>query len=92
MKNHNLLLVGALSILLSTSSFVHAEETAIEKTETATNKAVDKVKEIYRNSKGELCELINGKMECMAKDAKNKAKTLSDKAKTKAKELKKKAD
>ncbi len=74
-------------------SFVAAaNETTGEKIQTGANKAGDSVKETYRNAKGELCELVNGKMECAAKQMKYKAQNTMDRTKTKAKELKNKVD
>lgn len=69
-----------------------ANETTGEKIQTGANKAADKTKEVYRNAKGELCELINGKMECAAKRLKYKAQNAADSAETKAKEIKNKVD
>jgi len=52
----------------------------------------DKVKESYRNAEEEVCETINGKIECTVKKVKNAILNTSDKAKTKAKETKNKLD
>jgi hypothetical protein len=79
-------------LLLAFGSMGFAEETTTEKVEATTNKAMDKVKETYRNSKNEICELINGEMKCAVKKVKNKLRTATDKTKTKTKEIKNKID
>lgn len=84
-------LVVTLSLILF-SSFVHAEETTMEKVETSANHAADSVKETYRDAKDKACEMVNGKLECAGKKIKNKAKNLKDKTETKATELKNKID
>lgn len=81
----------ALSVCL-TGSVVFAEETVPEKIQTVTNKSVDKVKETYRNAQDKTCEMIKGKMKCVAKKAKNKAQTAVDKTQTKTKEIINKVD
>jgi hypothetical protein len=70
----------------------YAEETNLEKVETATNKSVDSIKSSYREAKDKACETINGKLQCAGKKLKNGALNLMDKAKTSAKEAKKKVD
>lgn len=84
-------LVVTLSLILF-SSFVHAEETTMEKVETGANHAADSVKKTYRDAKDKACEMVNGKLECAGKKIKNKAKNLKDKTETKATELKNKID
>lgn len=74
--------------LFTFAPVLHAEETTMEKAETVKNKAVDKTKKAYRTAKDEVCELVNGKMECVAKKVKHKAQNLTDDAKTKANEIK----
>ena len=69
-----------------------AAETNSEKLTNDKNKAVDTAKETYRNAKDEICELVNGKMECVAKKIKHKFQTAADKTKTKAKEVKSKVN
>ncbi len=92
MKTQQLLSIGLFSLMLSTGAYAVAEETVAEKANNVANKSADTVREVYRNSKNELCELINGKMECVAKKIRNKARTAADKAKTKAEEVKDKVD
>ena len=86
----NLLKIVTVSIFIMGSAF--AAETVGEKVNTATNKAVDTVKENYRDAKDKTCEMVNGKMECVSKKIKNKARTAADKIKTKAEEAKDKID
>ena len=86
----NLLKIVTVSMFVMGSAF--AAETVGEKVNTATNKTVDTVKENYRDAKDKTCEMINGKMECVTKKIKNKARTASDKTKTKAEEVKDKID
>ena len=69
-----------------------AVETTSEKVTNDKDKAVDTAKETYRNAKDEICELVNGKMECVAKKVKHKLQTAADKAKTKAKDVKSKVN
>ncbi|MBL7544239.1 MAG: hypothetical protein JNL11_10495 [Bdellovibrionaceae bacterium] len=78
-------------VLLAALSSI-AEETVLEKGETMKNKAVDGVKKTYRKGKDEVCEMINGKMECAVKKGINKAKSAADAVGTKATEIKNKAD
>lgn len=80
-------LVMALSLTACAS-----HETPAEKAETASNRAADQTREKYRNSKDEICELVNGKMDCVAQKIENKSKSAWDKTKTKAKEIKNKVD
>lgn len=70
----------------------HAEETVGEKAAATATKAKNTTKEIYRNSKDELCELINGQMKCVAQKVKHKAQNMTDAAGAKAKEVKNKVD
>jgi len=67
---------------------VHAEVTATEKIETSADKAGDSVKKAYRKVKDKTCEMVNGKMECVAKKIKHKAKNAADAIETKATEIK----
>ena len=73
-----------------TSSF--AEESTMEKAETVKNNAVDSVKKTTRDVKDKTCEMINGKMECVAKQVKHSAQDAMDATKTKAKEIENKVD
>ena len=83
---------GLLAASLTFGVCAHAVETTSEKAAAAGNRAVDTTKETYRNAKNEICELVNGKMNCVAKKMKNKLRTAADKSKTKAKEIKNKVD
>jgi len=82
--------VFAMGMGLATIS--HAEETTVEKVQATGNKAADKVKKGARKASDEVCEMVNGKMECMAKKVKHKAQNAVDSIETKAKEEKNKAD
>lgn len=88
----------SLTAFLLASSLVgfsaYAEETALEKANTTANKAGDKVKDAYDNTAHEICKKINGKMDpdCVARNAKNRAKTMKSKVETKAEQVKDKID
>lgn len=73
-------------------AFASAEETTLEKAETAKNKAVDSVKKTARDIKDKTCEMINGKMECVAKQVKHTGQDAMDAAKTKVNEIGNKVD
>ena len=77
---------------MGVSTIAHAEEGVIEKTQTVGNKAADKVKKGARAASDEVCELVNGKMECVAKKVKHKVQNGADAVETKAKEEKNKID
>lgn len=79
-------------LALAFSSFSFAEETTLEKVNTSKNKAVDSVKEGYRNIEDKVCETVNGKSKCIGKKIKHKAETLKDKTETKVQEIKDKID
>ena len=71
-----------------------AEETTMEKANTKANKTIDSAKDTYDKASHEVCKKINGKMdpECVARNAKNRAKTMKSKVETKAEEIKDKVD
>lgn len=92
MKITTSLIVLALSTGLITSSFAHAEETVGEKAAATATKAKNATKKAYRGAKDEVCEMINGKMECLPQKVKHKAENAADSAEAKAKELKNKVD
>ncbi len=81
-----------LCMSLAPIYFATAEETKIEKAETMGNKAADAVKRTYRNAKGEICEVIEGKVNCLAQEVIDKTKNAADSIETKGKETKKKLD
>ncbi len=83
--------VSAL-LVLSLPMITCANETTAEKAETMKNKAVDKVKETYRDAEDRICEMVNGKVECLPQTAENKGKTVTEKVITKAKDEKNKID
>ncbi|MFN3454060.1 MAG: hypothetical protein ACK41T_03815 [Pseudobdellovibrio sp.] len=88
----NLLIASLFIATTSLSTFAFAEETTMEKAENAANKTADSVKKTYRGAKDKVCEMINGKMECVAKKIKHGAQNAADSTETKAKELKNKVD
>jgi len=92
MKYRSLVASGFIAASLAVGFTASATETAGEKATAETNKSIDSAKETYRNAKNEVCELVNGKMHCVAKKMKNKMRTAADKTKTKAKEVKNKVD
>lgn len=82
----------ALTLGLTAGVISQAEETAVEKAEVMKDKAVNTTKRGYRSVKDKACEMVNGKMECVAKKVGSKAKNLTDDAEAKASELKNKVD
>ena len=87
MKNRILSTI-VMASLFTFAPAIHAEETTMEKAETVKINAVDSTKKAYRTAKDEVCELVNGKMECVAKKLKHKAQNATDAVKTKANEIK----
>lgn len=69
-----------------------AEETTMEKGKALANEASDSVKKTYRDVKDKGCEMVNGKMECLAKKVGNKARNLKDSVGTEAEKVKDKVD
>lgn len=88
--NKNMFL--SLVVLLCASSVTFAEETVIEKGETAINKGVDNTKKTYRAAKDKACETVNGKLKCVGKKLKHKAENAQDKVETEATDIKNKID
>jgi len=70
MKYRSLVASGVIAASLGFGFNAGAVETAGEKATAETNKSVDSAKETYRNAKNEICELVNGKMHCVAKKIK----------------------
>lgn len=89
-KKLSAFLTAALLVISPVGAF--AEQSAGEKAKDTMNEAGDEAREAARNAKDEVCEMINGKLECVAKKAVNKGKTLWDKTETEAEELKDKVD
>lgn len=89
MKKISTLTLLCLSLFGAIAS---AEETNLEKAETMKNKAVDSVKKTARDVKDKTCEMINGKMECVAKQVKHTGQDAVDAVKTKANEIGNKVD
>lgn len=86
------LVTYALTASLGFSLSAFAEETKGEKAETAMNKTADNVKKGFRSTKDKTCEMVNGKMECVAKKMKHKVQNAADSVETKANEVKNKTD
>ena len=87
----SLIVYLSLATVLTTNPIL-AEETVGEKISTAGSKAVDGVKKTWRNAKDEVCEMVNGKANCVVKKVVNKIKSSADKIETTAEEAKNKAD
>ncbi len=82
----------AFLMAYGTIGILRAEETKLERAETVKNESIDSTKRTYRTAKDKACEMVNGKMECLGKKMKNRARNLSDRSKTKMKQMKNKAD
>lgn len=74
-------LMAAAFITASSLPVVYAEETAKEKVTEAASDTKKEAKQLGRKVKDETCELVNGKMECVGKKIKNKAKNAGDEVK-----------
>lgn len=83
------IILCAVSLILATGFQAHAEETVVEKAQTGANKAGDGMKKAYRGAKDKVCEMVNGKMECVAKKMKHKMQNAGDAVETKVEEVKK---
>ncbi len=92
MKRRNLLVATLFAATLGISMIASAEETTMEKVETATNKGTDKIKKGYRKGKEKGCEMMNGKMECAGQKMKHGVENGMDTMGTKVEEVKKKTD
>jgi len=68
--------VGALTYAPTS----HAEETMTEKAAEVGRDVKTGTKKAYRNMKDKTCEMVNGKMECVAKKAKHKMQNAADEA------------
>lgn len=92
MKKNILLNACILALAFGFGLTTFAEETVVEKAETAVDKTTDAAKRAYRKGKDEACPIVDGKVNCLAKKVKHKVKNASDKAKTKANEIKNEND
>lgn len=90
--NRKLIIATVFAIGAGLTTIAQAEETMGEKAQHIGNKAADSVKKGARKVQDETCEMINGKMECIAKKVKHKAQNAGDAIETKAKEEKNKID
>ncbi len=89
-KTLKYLLVATGLTLSGLSSW--AEESNVEKVQTAKNRAIDATKKAYRGAKNKLCPTVNGKVECAKDKMVNKANNVIDKAETDAIEQRNKID
>lgn len=71
---------------------MYAEETVAEKAKYQVNRAADEVAEDYRDAKAATCKTFSSKGECIAREAKYKAKDLKDKIETESQRVKDKVD
>ena len=92
MKKTKLIKASLFVVALSFGTNIYAEETATEKIESSVNKTADGVKKTYRKAKDKTCEMINGKMKCIAKKIKNESKNLKDNVETQSTEIINKID
>ena len=74
-------LAAACTLSFAGLSSAYAEETVGEKVKEGWQDTKKNAKQTWRNAKGELCEMVDGKAQCMAKRAKNKAKNAGDEVK-----------
>lgn len=85
--------IFALGMAFSSAAhYAHAEETVGDKVKEGYQDAKKGVKRTWRNAKNEVCEWVNGKVECAAKKLANEAKNAADEVKDKADDVKKKVD
>lgn len=96
MKNIKKNLVMTCCALMAVTSFAFADaskktvtERAGETVSETYQDTKDGVKKTYRKVEDKTCEMINGKMECVAKKVANKTKNAADEVKDKANDVKK---
>ena len=72
--------LAATTVLLGsfTTSYVHADETVKEKVSEVASDSKRAMKKGARKVKDETCEMINGKMKCVAKKIKHSAQNAGD--------------
>lgn len=92
MKMNSMIVTGCFLMAAAFAGGLHAEETTMEKAGTKVDEGVDATKSTYRKAKDEVCNMVNGKMECVAKKVGHKVQDAADSTKTKAKEIKNKVD
>ncbi len=68
-------------------AILHAEETPSQKATIQVEKAGNSVKRGYRKADEKVCEMLNGKLKCVAKKVKHAVQNAGDAASTGAKEL-----
>ncbi len=84
-----LLSVCAFSLAVLMQVPTLAEETVVEKTKEVAADTGKAVKKGARAVKDKTCEMINGKMECLAKKVKHKAQNAGDEISDKVDDVKK---
>ncbi len=76
-----ILLSSCLALFFATTPAL-AEKSTLEEAKDGTMEAgrdlKKGVRKTWRNAKNEVCEMVNGKVECAVKKAKNKAKNAID--------------
>ncbi len=77
---------------LAFSNFAFSEQTDLEKAKVMRNEAMNATKKKFRNAKNELCEYVEGELQCLAEKTANKARNIKDDAKAKTSEIKDKID
>lgn len=77
-------LAAACTLSFAGLSTAYAEETVGEKVKEGWEDTKKNAKQTWRNAKGELCEMVDGKAQCMAKRAKYKTQNAVDEVKDKA--------
>ena len=84
-----ILLAGTLSLGVAITTYATAEESAKEKVMEAGRDIGKNAKQMGRKVKDEVCEMVNGKMECVGQKIKHGAKNVKDEVKDKVDDIKK---
>ncbi|MBX3041490.1 MAG: hypothetical protein KF789_12350 [Bdellovibrionaceae bacterium] len=79
----NLMMAACLALSFGFATAAHAEETMGEKAKETWQDTKKNAKKAWRNAKGEWCEMVNGKAECVMKRAKAKVQNAVDEGKDK---------
>lgn len=78
---------------MNKSGSEQTSESALENTKEAAQEVLEDTQKVakksYRDVKDKTCEMVNGKMECIAKEAVNKVKNAADSVKDKVNDIKK---
>lgn len=76
--------IMVISLGLSLGSFAFAaNETIGEKAKEGWSDTKKNTKEVYRDAKDEVCEMVNGKLECVGQKVKHGAQKVGDEVKDK---------